>query len=282
MNDHPPKLSEAGFGLLSHMVTGRRTRRLSVLGGGRFMCDGEPAHGKMVERLIAQGYLEYTDSGLFVLLTARALALTCPFCRGHGLHDPEGTAETHEQQRCPKCSGRRIIAPGTDHTPLHVAPVKARKPRLGPRPEGSAVLKDALGRLAAMKPASIRRDPSPTEAGLYWLALDDGGEYLQGSPRLVRIITEDKPIGLGANVRPEVRIDFLGGPEMYPIFFDQIEDYAEAFAALKHGSIHRVSWPSSIGGFIPSSGVAECRLTWLGRVIAPDLPELAPAEPADA
>lgn len=119
-------------------------------------------------------------------------------------------------------------------------------------------------------------DPSPTEPGYYWLALDDGSTYLEDTVFLVRVVDRTYRYGLdGEHEGREARVKFFGER-----FYDL---QAEDLAGIRQHTIHRVSEAASIGGFIATAAtVGDHRLNWLGRASPPSLPRNASVESQDA
>ncbi len=251
MNEGLPKLTEAGFSLLSLLIKGHGQGKRVTLNpyqDNKYEIEGFPTAASTVNRLVAIGYLAnaYPElkRAMHYDLTEQATRLTCPKCRGSGM---VSRAEAFDgEQGCPQCSRWGILAPGTDYTaPFEIKPKKPRKPKVR---------------------APIVFDPSPTRDGVYWLGLDDQDSWVKGSPFLVKIKTEKATHG------SVIHLSFLTGG-----FDDDALD--GTLAQLKHGTIRRFSWSGSFGGLLRSSSAEAYRMHWLGEVYAPLLPEsINPAE----
>ena len=277
MNDDFPKLTTAGFDLLSTMTTGGWPGRIAInpFDPSKYDLDGHRVSTRLVNKLVEQGYFSGSpfDKPLIYDLTEQARSLACPQCRGAGMvgraadEPPCALYGTSDIKVCPKCSGRRIIAPGTAHTPPYTVP--ERRP-------AKAV------RRAKERPRRAEIDHSPQGPGYYWLALDDGGDWLQGSPFLVKLTSQEQECGL------EVRhgyihttVVFLDGPWSMTdhATADLVSDPGGGLHHFRQGTIHRISCWVGIGGFVTATHVEEARLNWLGEAVRPGLPkELHPVD----
>lgn len=112
---------------------------------------------------------------------------------------------------------------------------------------------------AAAAPRGADRGSEPARPGYWWIQLDDGDVWSSG-PVLARVSTEDGGW----------RAEFLDGS-------------AGMFEAdrLSPRMIVRVSWPTSIGGLIPTWTERELRVHWLAEVQPPDSPAQGEPLPAD-
>lgn len=138
-------------------------------------------------------------------------------------------------------------------------------------PSSASPLSSALTSLMAMDAPSIRRDPNPAKPGFYWAVFDDGrsfdmGDWDMGFPKL--------------------------GPGPHIVRIGQDPDYGDWFGTMFHGGALdfekglsdryvRLSFPITVVGQ-RSSVTSQVRVTWLGEVMAPDVPEaVAPFDPSE-
>lgn len=269
----PPKLTAGGFSLLSSLMSGGTKGRVAInqYSSAKFSDaqTGYAVSAACVQKLVLDGYLIPTpaQNPLFYDLSQQALDLACPNCNGSGIVYASEGKDNDELVACSQCSGRKILAPGTHHTPPFKSKAKsaATRRRFTPpkldRTKPPSTLGAALDTLLNMPVASSRRDLTPAKPGYYWAAFDDGRSFdpadWYGMPNI--------------------------GPGPHILKVDQDPDYGEWSATLRNnGYVElgedianrrvRLSFPTETS-FIQTVAMAYLRITWLGPVVSPGLPE---------
>ena len=268
----PPKLTEGGFALLSALMSGGYTGRVAIdqynAAKFSFAKSGDTISASTVKKLVLDGYLipSPAQRPLFYDLSPQALDLACPSCKGSGVTttDQAGDVVT----ACPQCSGRKILAPGTDHTPPYSSKPKGSptgrktfKPPKLDRPKPASTLGAALDTLLNMPVKSFRPDLTPAKPGYYWAVFDDGRSF-------------DSADWYGMP-------DIGAGPHIVKV--EQEPEYGEWSAKMLEAGGHveigedianrrvRLAFPVTVV-FSQSVAMQYVRVTWLGAAVAPDLP----------
>lgn len=269
----PPKLTAGGFSLLSSLMQAGYKKRIAInpFDKSKFTdhSSGDTVNAACVQKLVLDGYLipSPAQNPLFYDLSQQALDLACPNCHGGGMVSSSEANGSYADAVCSQCSGRRILAPGTHHTPPFKSKPKSAttrrrftSPKLD-RTKPPSTLGAALDTLLNMPVASSRRDLTPAKPGYYWAAFDNGRSFdpadWYGMPNI--------------------------GPGPHILKVSQDPDYGEWSATLRDGGYVdlgedianrrvRLSFPVETS-FIQSVAMEYLRITWLGPVVSPGLPE---------